>query len=79
MAGGVLKNKRWDLSKLKGIIKASLKSVRMVLTLLAYWEVGEFVSMVSSTNWMWEEAGYSPWRGKSLKGTIKNQGFYATH
>jgi hypothetical protein len=33
-AGGVLKKKRWDLSKLKVVLEASLKLERIVLSLM---------------------------------------------
>jgi len=44
--------------------EASLKSLRMFLSFMASWEVGELKSMVSSTNWLWEAVRCSPckWR-----------------
>jgi hypothetical protein len=57
---GVFNKKSCDLSKLKKVSEASLKSLRMVLRLLDSCTVGEFMIMVSSTNWLWEEAGCSP-------------------
>jgi hypothetical protein len=54
MDSGVLKKKSCDLARLKVVLDASLKSLRMDLSLLASCVVGVFRSIVSSTNWLWE-------------------------
>jgi hypothetical protein len=42
--GRVLKKKSWDFSRLREVPEASTKSERMVLSLLASWAVGVFIS-----------------------------------
>ena len=44
IAIGVLKNKSCDLSRLREVPKVYAKFVRMVLSLLASWEMGVFIA-----------------------------------
>jgi len=60
---GVLKKKIWDLSKLKELPEASLKSKMMDLSLMDFCVVGVPINMVSSKNWLWEAAGCRPCKG----------------
>jgi len=64
MASGILKNKSCDLARLKVVPDASLKQLRMDLSLLASCVVGVFRSTVSSTNWLWEDVDCNPCRGR---------------
>jgi hypothetical protein len=75
IAWGVLKKKRCDFVRLKEVPVASLKSERMELSLLASCVVGVLMSMVSSTNWLCEAAGWSPWRGRPCKEPLSMEDF----
>jgi len=54
---------------------ASLKSKRMELSLLASYVVGVLMSMVSSTNWLCEATGWSPWRGRPCREPFPMEAF----
>jgi len=54
--GGVLMKNILDFSKLKVLSNASLKSLRMAWILMDSRVVGVFISIISSTHWLWEVA-----------------------
>ena len=51
---GVLKTNIWDLVSLMDILDATVKLSRMYFKVLTSQRVGELISVVSSTNWVWE-------------------------
>ena len=55
---GVLKKNIWDLVSLMDVPDAVEKLSRMDFKVLASRRVGEPISMVSSTNWVWERGGF---------------------
>ena len=63
---GVLKN-IWDLVSMMDVPDDAAKLSRMDFKVLASRRVGEPISMVSSTNWVWETRGLRLWMDMPCK------------